>query len=237
MIMKKNSKIVPLLIFILLLFGMAIFPYIPLAILRININDLSQTTKVIYNFFCDIIFMIIVFFVFKDDMVRDLKSYLKGFIKNFEVSFKYYFIGLIIMIVSNLMIALCFKGASANNEEAVRNLINLYPLYMIFSVAIYAPFIEETIFRKCIKNFILSFGNNKITKNIYISLSGLIFALMHIVGMANSVLDYLYVIPYLSLGASFAALYYKTDNIFSSIVMHSMHNTAAVLLYLALGIV
>ena len=237
MIMKKNSKIVPLLIFILLLFGMAIFPYIPLAILRININDLSQTTKVIYNFFCDIIFMIIVFFVFKDDMVRDLKSYLKGFIKNFEVSFKYYFIGLIIMIVSNLMITLCFKGASANNEEAVRNLINLYPLYMIFSVAIYAPFIEETIFRKCIKNFILSFGNNKITKNIYISLSGLIFALMHIVGMANSVLDYLYVIPYLSLGASFAALYYKTDNIFSSIVMHSMHNTVAVLLYLALGIV
>ncbi len=237
MIMKKNSKIVPLLIFILLLFGMAIFPYIPLAILRININDLSQTTKVIYNFFCDIIFMIIVFFVFKDDMVRDLKSYLKGFIKNFEVSVKYYFIGLIIMIVSNLMIALCFKGASANNEEAVRNLINLYPLYMIFSVAIYAPFIEETIFRKCIKNFILSFGNNKITKYIYISLSGLIFALMHIVGMANSVLDYLYVIPYLSLGASFAALYYKTDNIFSSIVMHSMHNTAAVLLYLALGIV
>lgn len=237
MIMKKNSKIVPLLIFILLLFGMAIFPYIPLAILRININDLSQTTKVIYNFFCDIIFMIIVFFVFKDDMIRDFKSYLKGFIKNFEVSFKYYFVGLIIMIASNLMIALCFKGASANNEEAVRNLINLYPLYMIFSVAIYAPFIEETIFRKCIKNFILSFGNNKITKNIYISLSGLIFALMHIVGMANSVLDYLYVIPYLSLGASFAALYYKTDNIFSSIVMHSMHNTAAVLLYLALGIV
>ena len=237
MIMKKNSKIVPLLIFILLLFGMAIFPYIPLTILRININDLSQTTKVIYNFFCDIIFMIIVFFVFKDDMVRDLKSYLKGFIKNFEVSFKYYFIGLIIMIVSNLMITLCFKGASANNEEAVRNLINLYPLYMIFSVAIYAPFIEETIFRKCIKNFILSFGNNKITKYLYISLSGLIFALMHIVGMASSVLDYLYVIPYLSLGASFAALYYKTDNIFSSIVMHSMHNTVAVLLYLALGIV
>lgn len=235
--MKKNNKFLPIIVFILLLLGMAILPYIPLKILNINLNNLSQTTKIWYNFFCDIIFMIIVFITFKNDYIRDFKNYIKSFFKNFEVSFKYYFIGLIIMMISNLIIGLFFEGANANNEETVRSLINLYPVYMIFSVAIYAPFVEETIFRKSIKNIVLAFGDNKITKNLYIGISGVIFAAMHIVGMASSILDYLYIIPYLALGVSFAALYYKTDNIFSSIFMHAMHNTAAIVLYIAIGIV
>lgn len=234
--MKKNNKILPIVVFILLLFGMAYMPYIPIKILKINLDNLSQNVKIIYNFFCDIIFMLIVFILFKNDYIKNFKNYSKDFFKNFETSFKYYFIGLVIMIVSNLIIGFCFQGANANNEEAVRNLINLYPIYMIFSVSIYAPFIEETIFRKNIKNIVLAFGDNKITKYLYIFISGFIFAAMHIVGMASSSLDYLYIIPYMALGVSFAALFYKTDNIFSSIVMHSLHNTVAVLLYLLLGI-
>ena len=234
--MKKRSKLMAIMTFILLLLGMALLPYIPLMILRINVDDLSQNVKIWYNFFCDIVFMIIVFITYKNDYIKDFKNYFKNFFKNFETSFKYYFIGLIIMIVSNLIISFCFEGASANNEEAVRSLINLYPLYMIFSVSIYAPFIEETIFRKSIKNIVLAFENNQVTKYLYIVISGFIFGAMHIIGMVTSPLDYLYIIPYMALGSVFAALYHQTDNIFSSITMHALHNTAAVVLYLLLGI-
>ena len=234
--MLKNNKVKPIIIFILLLLGMAFIPYIPLMILNIKIDSLSQSVKIWYNFFCDIVFIIIVFMIYKDDYIKNIKDYFKSFGDHFEEAFKYYIIGLVIMLVSNLIIGFCFKGANANNEEAVRNLINLYPLYMLFSVAIYAPFIEETIFRKSIKNIILSFGDNKITKYTYIIISGFIFAIMHIVGMATSLLDYLYIVPYMALGSVFAALYYKTDNIFSSISMHALHNTVAVILYILLGI-
>ena len=234
--MKKDSKILPIIMFVLLLLGMAFIPYIPLKIFNIDLKSLSESVKIWYNFFCDILFMVIVFFVYKRDYIKNFKDYFKSFGTHFEESFKYYIIGLVIMLVSNLIIGFCFSGANANNEEAVRNLINLYPIYMLFSVAIYAPFIEETIFRKSIKNIVLAFGDNKITKYIYIIISGFIFAIMHIVGMATSPLDYLYVVPYMALGSVFAALYYKTDNIFSSIIMHSLHNSAAVILYLLLGI-
>ena len=57
---------------------------------------------------------------------------------------------------------------------------------------------------------------------------------MHVLG-SGSGLDYLYIIPYFALGAAFALLYYKTDNLFNSIIMHSMHNTVAVVLYIVLG--
>lgn len=228
--------LVPTCTFILLLFGMAYFQYIPLKLFNIDINTFSQNMKILYSFACDIGYMIILFFLYKETLINDFKKFIKNFGKNFETSFKYYFIGLIIMVVSNVIISIFFRGASANNENAVRELLNLYPLYMIFSVSIQAPFVEELIFRKSIKDATTSYKDNKFTKYLYILISGLIFSSLHVIGMVTSNLDYLYIIPYLALGISFAALYYKTDNIFSSMTMHALHNTLAVVLLFMAGI-
>ena len=139
------------------------------------------------------------------------------------------------MAITNNLISIFFSEATANNEQAVRSLIDLYPLYMLFSVSIYAPFIEELIFRKSIKDSILSIKDNKVTKYIYIIISGLVFSSLHVIGITSSYLDYLYIIPYLALGITFAALYYKTDNVFTTITMHSLHNTIFIILYLLVG--
>lgn len=232
--MKKITKI---LIFIILLLLMAIFPYIPIFLFKLNYESYSYTTKIIYNLICDIGFMIIIFFIYKNVLIQNFKDYFHNFKDNFEESFKYYFIGLICMIISNILIVLLVKEANANNENTVRELITKAPLYMLFSVSIYAPFVEEIIFRKSIKDIILSFKDNKLTKYIYILTSGLIFALMHIIGSSTSIYDYFFIIPYASLGIAFASLYYKKDNIFYTIMIHSMHNTLAILLYFIGGLV
>ncbi len=235
--MKFSKRTIAVLVFFFLFLMMAVLPYIPLWILKINIDSLSQNTKIIYNFFCDIVMIGITFLIFKKDMIKDFKNYFKKFSSNFELSFKYYLAGFGIMIISNILIVFFFKDASANNEDAIRALITQFPIYMIFSVAIYAPLIEETIFRKCIKNIILANKDNKFNKYLYIFVSGFVFASLHIIGAASGLIDYVYILPYLGLGCAFAALYYKTDNLFCSIIMHAMHNTAAIVLYIALGIV
>jgi len=230
-----KKKILPIIMFFLLLMGMAYFPYIPMELFNIPYNDFSMTMKMIYMLLCDIGYILILFILYKDKVIEDFNSYFKNFGKNFEHSFKYYFIGLLIMMASNMIITLFFSGANANNEEAVRNMIDQVPLYMIFSVSIYAPFVEELIFRHSIKDCVLCYGDNKITEYLYIFISGFIFALLHVLGQTGSYLDYLYIIPYLSLGIAFSSLYYKTDNIFSTIMMHSLHNTATVILYFIAG--
>ena len=232
--MYKN-KITPVIVFILLLLGMAVFPYIPLIIFRIDIDNFSNGMKILYEFICDIGFMITIYTLYHKRINEDFKKYFKHFKKNFEISFKYYFMGYIFMFISNVLISSIVPNATAGNEDIVRNMINMYPLYMLFSVSIYAPFIEELIFRKSIKDAVL-FKDNKIMKYIYIIISGLIFAGLHVLGVSNNMIDYLYIIPYLSLGITFALLYYKTDNIFSSIMMHSLHNTVAIILYLLGGV-
>lgn len=233
---KLIKKIViPICIFIILLLGMAFFDYIPLKLFNIDINKFSQSMKIFYLMSCDIGYMIILFFIYKDTLIKDFKSFKKNLAKNIDTCFKYYFLGLIIMMISNVIISLFFTNATANNEDSVRELIKLYPTYMLFSVSINAPFVEELIFRKSIKDAVISYKNNIFTKYLYIFLSGFIFALLHVVS-STSAIDYLYIIPYLSLGIAFSSLYYRTDNIFSSMLMHFLHNTIAILLIFMAGV-
>lgn len=230
-----KKKILPVIVFMLLLIGMAFFPYIPMKLFNIDYDNFNMVMKVLYMFFCDIGYMLVLFLIYRDKLIKDFKVFFKKFGFNFELSFKYYFIGLILMILSNLIITFFFTDAIAGNEEAVRSMIDQVPLYMLFSVSIYAPFVEELIFRHSIKDAVLSFGDNKFFRFLYIFISGFIFALMHILGQTSSLLDYIFIIPYISLGIAFSALYNKTDNIFSSILMHSLHNTVTVILYFLAG--
>ena len=129
------------------------------------------------------------------------------------------------MMFSNAIIMIFTKGTLSNNEETVRTLIDSYPLYMAFNVMIYAPITEELIFRKSIKDI---FPNS----NLSIIISGLIFGGLHVITSLDTPLSLLHLIPYCSLGFIFAYLYKKTDNIFSTITAHSIHNTFAILIYL-----
>ena len=215
---------------------MAYLPQIPINLFHIDINNLSKNMRILYNFSFDIILMLIIFLIYKKNIITDFKNYFKKFSENFETSFKYYFIGLIIMITTNVLIIIFLNNANANNENLIREYINLYPLYMLFSISIYAPFVEELIFRKSIHDIFLPYKNNFITKYLYIITSGFIFASLHVVGLSKNIIDYIYIIPYLSLGITFAALYHKTNNIFSTIIIHSMHNTITLILYIMAGI-
>lgn len=236
MIKEKLKKyILPIAIFILLLSGMIFLPNIPILLFNIKYDNLSMTFKAIYMFLCDLVFITILFFLYKNKITKDLKDYIKNFAKRFEESFKFYFIGLIIMIISNFIITFFLTEAIAANEEAVRNMIDKIPLYMIFSVSIYAPFVEEIIFRHSIKDCVMCYNDKKTTKFIYILISGFIFAFLHMPTGTTNYTDYIFIIPYMSLGVAFAALYSKTNNIFSSISMHCLHNTFTIVLYLLTG--
>ena len=129
------------------------------------------------------------------------------------------------MIVSNLIITYLLDKGIAGNEQEVRHYIDSFPLFMLFNTVIYAPLTEELTFRKSFKDAI----NNKW---IYILASGLVFGMLHIMSYITNWTDLVYLIPYGSLGISFALLYYKTDNIYSTISMHAMHNLLAVVIYL-----
>ena len=124
------------------------------------------------------------------------------------------------MIFTNAIINIAV-GAIADNEAINRTVLSKNYIYAIVSMVLVAPICEEIIFRLAIGKFI----NNKY---IYPIISGLVFGYAHIIGSHG--LEYLYIIPYAALGISFACLYKKTNNIFSTISMHILHNLVCVII-------
>lgn len=204
---------------------MLTFTSIFFSILNINPTTLTDKQYILYLTISNILLIGIFILIYRKTLIKDFKSYIKNISKNIEQSIKYWLIGFIIMIVSNLIVTFILNKGIAGNEEEVRALLDSFPIFMIFNTVIYAPLTEELAFRKSIKDAI----NNKW---IYVLTSGLVFGMLHIISYITTPIDLVYLIPYSALGISFALLYHKTDNIFSTITMHAIHNLLAVIIYL-----
>jgi len=168
----------------------------------------------------DLIIVTIFIILFRKIIIPDFYDFKKN-IKNYLTKYYiYWFIGLAIMVYSNLIIS-HFIGMPSN-EEGNLLLIDKMPIYMIFATTIMAPINEELMTRVILKD---------ISKKpyVYIILSGLIFGSLHLLNMTN-ILEIFYVISYSALGSVFAYMYYKSNNIWINISFHAIHNSLALLL-------
>ena len=195
---------------------------IPIALFNIDVNNYTASDLAIVNTFTDLILVLILIILYFKELKKEFKTFKKNWKLNMDTAFKYWFIGLMIMCISNIAIGLITDLSTSSNEAAVQTLVSSTPYLMLFTAGILAPIAEELTFRK---------GVSKIFKNkwVYATASGLIFGLLHVIGSDN-ILEYLYVIPYGSLGFFFALTYYDTKSIYPSIIMHAIHNSALILL-------
>ena len=141
------------------------------------------------------------------------------------LAIKYWVMGFIYMFISNLLINTVILKNISPNEAANREILNAYRYYAIISTAIFAPIIEETIFR-------LDFKGLFKTKNSFIFFTGILFGAMHLFA-STSLIELIYIIPYSCLGIAFSKIYAETDNIIPSIMMHIIHNSLT--LFIILG--
>ena len=180
--------------------------------------------------FVNIVRALIIALIFRKDLVKDFKKFKKNFWEYNDIAVKYWLVGLVVMCVSNLIIGRFAPGGMPSNEQGVREIIKSLSYASIILTGITAPIAEELLFRKAIKNVVPK-------KWPYILTSGIIFGAAHIVtkGSPLTLYDYLYLIPYSSLGIAFAFTCHKTDNVFPSMLVHSLHNIAITLAAILMG--
>lgn len=207
----------------ILYFVFQIFKTYPFYLLNINYNLLSTNVKVTYSLIYDFIMIIIYILVFNKEIINNFKDFIKNFKFYFTKYFIYWFLLLSLMILSNKIIQVIYPNSIALNEESIRQSLVLLPFYTLISGILIAPIMEEIVFRFSIK---------KIFKNkfLFIFISGLVFGLMHLIGNVNNFYDLLYIFPYSIPGFILAYVYYDSDNICVSIMIHLIHNTVLLLL-------
>ena len=219
---KRMLEICKGLLAFLIFYFSSYLQIIPIALFNIDVNNYTTGDLAIVNTITDLILVLILIIVYFKELKKEFKTFKNNWKLNMDTAFKYWFIGLMVMCISNITIGLITNLNTSSNEAAVQNLVSSTPYLMLFTAGILAPIAEELTFRK---------GVSKIFKNkwVYATASGLIFGLLHVIGSGN-ILEYLYVIPYGSLGFFFALTYYDTKSIYPSIIMHAIHNSALILL-------
>ncbi|MBR4830864.1 MAG: CPBP family intramembrane metalloprotease [Bacilli bacterium] len=230
--MKKYKDL-----FIALLTFLLYFLFSPLIeeilhLFNINIKNLNIIPLNIILIVVDLSFMGIVFLIHKNEIIKDFKEFIGNKGKWF---FKYIglFIGsVVVMGALNLILSKITNMSSSENEELVRELIKKFPVYMAVSTILYAPFVEEILFRKCVRKIIP--GNDKLVKIAYILISAIIFGLVHVISLDATFNDFLMGIPYMVVGLSLGYIYIKTDNVFATMQFHLMHNTILLILQLVM---
>lgn len=191
-------------------------------LLGFNIRELDKTLRIFFLVLNDLIYIIALLLIFKNDIKSGIKDLKENFNKRLTISLNCWMIGCLIMATSSFIIGLILNKEVSGNEQLVRESIKLAPFYMLFSCSIVAPIFEEMVFRKALNMLIKP-------KWIFILVSGLGFGLLHILGSYTSILDFLYIIPYGAIGTAFAYLLTKTKNITLPIIIHMIHNTILVL--------
>lgn len=157
---------------------------------------------------------------------KDLKIYIKNFkYKNIITILIYWIIGFILTIISNYIINyLIIPNGLSNNETGNRDLLFNNKLIYSIILCIFIPILEEITFR-------LEFKKNIKNKKIFLLVSSITFALLHILS-TTKLIELLYIIPYLILGITFSKIFIKTDNLISSVIAHILHNTTNVIILL-----
>ena len=209
-----NNKIYRIILSVLVLLSMLILP----SIFITSLGEFIKNEQVCYILGL-ILYSIVLILIFLPELKNEFKTFKNNIGSSFDNGFKYWLLGLFIMLVSNIILNyVVFKGKIAANEELNRQAIVNNPIwYTVLSVGFLAPLMEELIFRK---NFDKIFNNNL----WYYLVCAFLFGFAHAMADLSSVVNLLYIIPYGALGFAFAVMDKKTNTVFTSVMMHSMHN-------------
>ena len=143
-------------------------------------------------------------------------------------------IGLVIILIFSALLGslanFLSQQSTSENQASVDTLLQNAPLLATFSAVIFAPIVEELIFRgifyRCLRP--------RLDVTSAMLLSGLLFGLAHVSQalLQGNFADLAYILVYGFLGILFAGMYEYRQNIYGSMIMHAIYNAAALLLSL-----
>lgn len=227
-----NTKKIPKSVIVFLLFFFSsLWQLLGLVVFNYDPSNITDFNRLVLSSFSEIITLLLLVLIYRKDLLRDLKNLRNNFNKNMDIAIKWWVLGIIVMIVSNLIIGFFIRNATAGNEESLQVLIKESHLLSLITFGLIGPVVEELVFRKAFRDVF--------TKGwVFVLVSGLVFGGLHVVLSLTSLWDLFYLIPYCSLGIAFSIIYQKTDNIFYSMLIHLFHNTFFIVLsFYGIGVI
>ena len=116
----------------------------------------------------------------------------------------------------------------SRNQMEINWYFRRQPLYVVMIACIFAPLVEECVFRGALQGWLKSKG----LAILGIVISSVLFGFMHVAGeiFAGNMEELIYILPYAGMGLVFGILYHKSDSVFCSMMLHLLNNAISMLL-------
>lgn len=165
--------------------------------------------------------------------IKGIKFNLIEFLKEQVSSFKIkYFKGILygfglffVVIAFNILYGFIVNYSSKGTPDNVSGLLSVPIAISIIIGGLIIPYIEETVFRAGLRNIL-----KDVNKHMYMFLSSLTFALVHIQNLDNVILLISSVITAFISGLFLSYIFEKNKNIFPSFFAHSTYNIIILLI-------
>ena len=118
----------------------------------VNTDNIPLLPKIICSLAASFTTLAAIMLVFHKKIEKDIEDIKKNHKEYYSKYFKFWLIGLAIMMISNLLIMLFTKNELPANEQSIRDLMDISPIYIYISAVFIAPLIEELVFRQAFKN-------------------------------------------------------------------------------------
>ena len=177
----------------------------------------SKNGLVIYEFVIFGILSLIIFLMFRKEIIRDVRLLIKNIGTYTRFTVPIFTIMTFVYFLVTIILALTIKEQSLNEQS----LQSLPRVALIIISCLFGPFVEEGVFRLLPRKFL---KNNY----IYVIFSSVVFGLIHILSSWSNIfsnpLQLLYFFSYWILGLGLSINYVKTKNFASNVLYHATWN-------------
>lgn len=215
----KNKLIKTSLIFITYVFFTSILGFI--------LNLIGINNNVVIMFTADLIFTIIIIKAYKSDLREEFTKY-----KQQKSKLKNILIWVLILFGMNILFSLILKMLTShlnsldNNSESIVKLFEFSTLYSLFKTLLYAPVVEELVFKKSIRDIV----TNDIA---FVLINSSIYTIMNFI-YTSTLPEYMWIdiLQYFAFSVILSIAYIKNNNIIPIMIIKFIYNLIPTILLL-----
>lgn len=192
---KIKKELLRILLAIIIFFYTSIPVLAILRIIGLEITKSNYKMLVVYDFISSLVVAVFISALYYDVIINDLKK-LKNkcngkvsvYLKNIMIGFLFLLItkfvsAYVVTIISNLF---NIEITTADNQAIIEKMVKSMPLLITLSASLFAPISEEVLFRGGIRKLMNNLG-------VFVTVSGLIFGLMHVTDNIVFMLEILFI--------------------------------------------
>lgn len=214
---------------VLITYFVAYYAVYSLILSTFLVNLFETSTYLVLHFIVETIIFILIIKFTSNKLKYDFNKW-----KNTKMSRKVYYIFTsftlmnAVNIAVNLIIMQFTTVDTTNNQLGIEMMFQRYPIYIVVTAVIFAPIVEELVFR----GTIYAHMRQKMGFISCALLNSFIFAGLHFTVslLMGDLSDIIFIFAYMAQSFVICILYEKTDNIFMPIMLHFLNNAVGILL-------